>query len=291
VIFCFAVGRPSRRQSYFAALLPLIAICSCAFFAAAQAPAPQQSPPPQQQPQSQPQKPAAPPTIPPPIAQLPSAHPIFIVVLDPGHGGTDTGARGSSGAVEKDLTLEIARAVRTQLLQQGFHAIMTRDSDDNPSFDDRAALANAQRNAVLVSFHVSSTGQPGTARAYSYLFSTNEQAPAESAADSAPGDAPPHPASRLTPWETAQQAYAVASHRLADMIQSELAQKLSGSPAASTAFAVRDLRSVAAPAVAVELSSVSVQDPHTLDPIITTLASCVTRAVIAFHSTYAAGAR
>jgi len=167
---------------------------------------------------------------------------------------------------------------------------MTRDSDDNPSFDDRASLANAQRNAILVSFHVSSTGQPGTARAYSYLFSTNEEAPAESA-DSAAGDTPPHPASHLTPWETAQQAYAVASHRLADMIQAELAQKLSGSPAASTAFAVRDLRSVAAPAVAVELSSVSVQDPHTLDPVIATLASCVARAVIAFHSTYAAGAR
>ncbi|HXW18305.1 MAG TPA: N-acetylmuramoyl-L-alanine amidase, partial [Candidatus Acidoferrales bacterium] len=144
---------------------------------------------------------------------------MFVVVLDPAHGGTDTGARGSTGAVEKDLTLEIARATRTQLLQLGLHAILTRDGDEDPSFDDRAALANAQRSAILVSFHVSSTGQIGTARAYSYLFSTNPES-AE-----APAETRPHPASLLTPWVAAQESYVDASHRLADLIQAELARQ------------------------------------------------------------------
>jgi N-acetylmuramoyl-L-alanine amidase len=216
----------------------------------------------------------------------PAPRPAFVVVLDPAHGGTDSGARGSTGAVEKDLTLAIARAARNQLQQQGFRVILTRDGDDNPSFDDRAAVANAQRSAILISIHVSSTGQVGTARAYSYLFSTNVAPPSET-----PADAPAQPASRLIAWAAAQQSYVVASHRLADLIQSELAQKFSGSPMASAAFPVRDLRSVAAPAVAVELSSVTVENPHTLDPMIATLAASVGRAVSDFRTVAEAGAR
>ena len=88
------------------------------------------------------------------------------MVLDPGHGGTDDGARGSTGAVEKELTLDLARATRIQLQQQGVRVILTRDTDVNPSFDDRAAIANAPRLAILISFHVSSTGQVGTCLLY-----------------------------------------------------------------------------------------------------------------------------
>jgi N-acetylmuramoyl-L-alanine amidase len=216
----------------------------------------------------------------------PVPRPAFVVVLDPAHGGTDSGARGSTGAVEKDLTLAIARAARSQLQQQGLRVILTRDGDDNPSFDDRAAVANAQRSAILISFHVSSTGQVGTARAYSYLFSTNILPAAES-----PADATPQPTSRLIAWATAQQSYVTTSHRLADLIQSELAQNFSGSPMASTAFPLRDLRSVAAPAVDVELSSVTVENPHALDPMVATLAASVARAVADFRTVNESGAR
>ncbi len=240
-----------------------------------------QSPPPLQQ--SAPPPPA---NNPAPPVQTPPPRPIFTVVLDPGHGGTDDGARGSTGAVEKDLTLALARATRIQLLPQGVRVLMTRDADVNPSFDDRAAIANAPRVAILISFHVSSTGPVGTARAYSYLFSTNVPPAAAATPETAA-----HPATRLIPWETAQQNYLDASHRFADLIQTNLAQKFPGSPAASVAFPVRDLRSVAAPAVAVELSSVTVEDPHTLDPMITSLAESVARAVAAFRPTYDAGTR
>ncbi len=280
MLFFPAVGPFARRKLFIAGPFALALTCCCIFLAAALAHSQSagQTSPPQQQQQS-----AAPST---PAAQIPSPRAIFVVVLDPAHGGTDTGARGSTGAVEKDLTLEIARATRTQLLQLGLHAILTRDGDEDPSFDDRAAVANAQPSAILVSFHVSSTGQIGTARAYSYLFSTN----VGSADADAPADTPPHPASRLTPWVSAQASYVDASHRLADLIQAELALKFPGSPSASVAFPARDLRSVAAPAVAVELSSVTVQDPQALAPMIATLASSVARSIVAFHSTYAEGA-
>jgi N-acetylmuramoyl-L-alanine amidase len=89
-----------------------------------------------------------------------------IVILDPAHGGTDLGARGASGIRESDLNLYFAAQVKIALEQNGFTVIQTRQGNENPSFDDRSAMANAQRGAVFVSLHVGSTGLPGTARVY-----------------------------------------------------------------------------------------------------------------------------
>ena len=105
------------------------------------APEPAQAPPPAQTPLS-----ATPPTAPPPLAPTGP-----VIVLDPAHGGTDAGARGES-AVEKDVVLQLARSVRAALERQGYRVVMTRDDDSNPSYDDRAAMANTYRDAVFVSF-------------------------------------------------------------------------------------------------------------------------------------------
>ena len=199
-----------------------------------------------------------------------------VVVLDPGHGGTDTGARGAGGAVEKDVVLTFARIARAELERQGFRVVMTRTDDSNPSYDDRAAIANALRDAVFVSLHLSSTGTLGLARVYSYRFSTA---------------APVSPSSSgLILWDEAQQPYAEASHRLADILQMELAQRFSGSPAVSTAVPVRELRSIAAPAVAIEMSSVSVADPRSLSAFAPPLVTAIARGLIVYRSVGSAGA-
>jgi hypothetical protein len=85
--------------------------------------------------------------------------------------------------------------------------------------------------------------------------------------------------SSLVLWDQAQQPFVEASHRLADMLQVQLAQRFGGSPAVSTRIAVRELRSVAAPAVAVEVSSVSVGDPNTLLVMGAPLAASIVRGV------------
>src|SRR5215470_6408858 len=89
-----------------------------------------------------------------------------VVVLDPAHGGTDLGARGGGGMRESEIVLDFAGEVRRALEQQGFQVVQTRKGNDNPSFDDRSAMANAQRGAVFVTLHISSTGLPGTVRVY-----------------------------------------------------------------------------------------------------------------------------
>ena len=80
------------------------------------------------------------------------------------------------------------------------------------------------------------------------------------------------------------------SRKLADFIQVQLGQKLRGSPEVPQAAAVRQLRSVTAPAVAVELASVAVADRKPLDQAAPALAEAVARAVAAFKVTYEAGA-
>jgi N-acetylmuramoyl-L-alanine amidase len=217
--------------------------------------------------------------------------PAFVVILDPGHGGADDGARGQAGILEKDIALTLARLTRIQLLQQGLHVMMTRDSDDDPSFDDRATLANSQRSALLVSFHVSSTGKIGTVRTYYDTIPAPDEALLAAASKSPGADASrPRAAAHLIPWDRAQDGFADSSHRLADLVQAELIKNFPGSPPMAAEAPLRDLRSVAAPAVAVELSSVAVPDRDALEAMYTPLAASVARGIIAFHAATDAGA-
>lgn len=210
-------------------------------------------------------------------------------MLDPAHGGTDAGARGENGIVEKDIVLQIARTVHAELARKGYRVFMTRNDDSNPSYDERAALANSYRDAIFISIHVSSTGTPGTARAYYHQFGA--PIPPAPAAPDADAKAAPPPGSGLLAWEEAQRPYIEPSHRLADIIQKELAQNFSGSPATSTGVAVRALRSVAAPAVAVEISSVSALNADALDAEASPLATAISRGIAAFRQATSAGAK
>lgn len=212
----------------------------------------------------------------PQVAPTTSPRAGVVIVLDPAHGGMDSGARGPSGVVEKDLVLLFARTARLALEREGFRVIMTRNDDSNPSYDDRAALANSYRDVIFISFHISSTGALHTARAYSYQFPSVVSGAA--GLDASAGSAPSHGAktTSLPTWEEAQRPFTDASHHLADLLQTDLAQRFRGSPSASSAAAVRGLRSVGAPAVAIEVSSVSVSDPNEL----VAMASPVTTAIV-----------
>jgi N-acetylmuramoyl-L-alanine amidase len=230
--------------------------------------------------QSAPSQQAAPVAAPaPPQIAVPpeAAHFGPMVIIDPGHGGTDAGARGANGLTEKEQVLILARMIRSDLERNGFHVVLTRNDDSNPSYEDRAAIANAYRDAIFITLHVSSTGKFGTVRAYSYAFP---------AVAPLPEDAAVIPAARpagLIPWEEAQRGHADASKRLADILQAQFAQKFSGSPADSAAYAVRDLRSVAQPAVAIEISSVAVPDPNSILALGGPLAVAVVRSVQLFR--------
>ncbi|HEV2169993.1 MAG TPA: N-acetylmuramoyl-L-alanine amidase, partial [Candidatus Binatus sp.] len=66
----------------------------------------------------------------------------FLVMIDPGHGGYDPGTQSSSGAMEKDLALQIAMRLKSALEARGIHAELTRSTDTFISLPDRTKIAN-----------------------------------------------------------------------------------------------------------------------------------------------------
>ena len=79
------------------------------------------------------------------------------IVIDPGHGGKDPGARGLRHTEEKDITLKVALMLRDMLMKQpGVRVLMTRDQDVFVELEDRAKFANSHEADLFVSIHVNS---------------------------------------------------------------------------------------------------------------------------------------
>lgn len=79
------------------------------------------------------------------------------IVIDPGHGGKDPGARGIRKTEEKDITLKVGLQLRELLnLQPGMRVLMTRDRDVFIELEDRARFANSNEADLFVSIHVNS---------------------------------------------------------------------------------------------------------------------------------------
>lgn len=119
--------------------------------------------------------PAAGATSPEAVAPAPTgakkARPLTIV-LDPGHGGHDTGALGPNGLMEKDVVLDLgvrlARLLRERL---GVRVLLTRAEDVFVSLAERTALANRAKADFLVSLHVNGAGKRGAVGFETFFFS------------------------------------------------------------------------------------------------------------------------
>ncbi|MCY3970051.1 MAG: N-acetylmuramoyl-L-alanine amidase, partial [Acidobacteria bacterium] len=80
----------------------------------------------------------------------------FRIVLDPGHGGADTGVSSPDGVTEKDLVLEIARELGSHLADSlDARVVLTRTDDADVALENRTAMANQRRADLFLSLHVS----------------------------------------------------------------------------------------------------------------------------------------
>lgn len=109
---------------------------------------------------------AAAPPAPTPAPSEPAAPPLLnvsrsvlqTIAIDPGHGGADAGVHPSGGAEEKQITLQVARRLRTLIeMKLGVRVIMTRDDDTLVSLDDRAAAANNSKADLFLSLHLNAS--------------------------------------------------------------------------------------------------------------------------------------
>src|SRR5262245_32831357 len=83
------------------------------------------------------------------------------VVIDPGHGGSNTGAPGRNGALEKQVTLAIARSLAKRLAAESVDVVLTRDRDVYLTLRERSRRANAAHADVFVSLHANATPDHG----------------------------------------------------------------------------------------------------------------------------------
>src|SRR5487761_177870 len=80
------------------------------------------------------------------------------IVIDPGHGGHDTGTIGPGGLEEKNVVLDVALRLRKLILQRmGCQAVMTRSSDTFIPLEERTAIANAVGADLFISIHANSS--------------------------------------------------------------------------------------------------------------------------------------
>jgi len=98
------------------------------------------------------------------------------VVIDAGHGGFDRGGIPGQRVSEKDMTLDVARRLKSVLAASGYRVVMTRDSDVFVPLGTRSAIANSNRNAIFVSVHFNSATRGGASGIETYFYSRDSLA-------------------------------------------------------------------------------------------------------------------
>jgi N-acetylmuramoyl-L-alanine amidase len=112
------------------------------------------------------------------------------VVLDAGHGGYDRGGIPGQRVSEKDMTLDVARRLKSVLQASGYRVVMTRDSDVFVPLGTRTAIANSYRNAIFVSVHFNSATRRGASGIETYFYSRDSLALASAIHHYVAGGAP-----------------------------------------------------------------------------------------------------
>jgi N-acetylmuramoyl-L-alanine amidase len=153
------------------------------------------------------------------------------VVIDPGHGGDEVGALGPGGALEKDVTLAIARKLRSALANRlGIQAFLTREGDQALSLDERAAIANNYKADLFLSIHANASRSQGARGSEVYFLSyhpTDDEsrriALAEGSLGATGNTTAPGSDLALVLWDMAQADHLDESSALASRLQEALA--------------------------------------------------------------------
>lgn len=215
------------------------------------------------------------PAVPGDADTIPETHTIFggrIVVIDPGHGGMETGATGPTGLREKDVTLDLARRLERRLESSaGVDVVLTREGDGYVGLDERTAIANHNRAELFLSIHLNSSPRKSAYGAETYYLATEAtddeartlaalENRSHRAASTSGSSESSREALELVLWDLAQNRYLAESSTLAESVQKEL-NSLTGTRDRGVRQApFRVLMGATMPAILVEVGFISNQD-------------------------------
>ena len=221
-------------------------------------------------------KPNAPSVANAPVGDLPvftgaAARPtIKTIVIDPGHGGDDVGVKGSGGALEKDVTLAVARRVKAAIEGRlGMRVLLTHEEGARIDADGRAAIANNNKADLFISLHAN--GSPRAALRGAVIYTLSLDRVGEDARRQSQSDRTVLPVfgggSRevaLVEWELAQAAHLDGSNAFASIVDQKL-RTTAGLPSVALQRApMRNLAGTNMPAVLIEMGYLSNVDEEKL---------------------------
>ena len=209
--------------------------------------------------------PAAPAPAPPPApavaALLFAPRPALqTIVIDPGHGGDDLGARGAGGTEEKRITLEVARRLRALIeTRLGVRVILTREDDRRVSLDDRAAVANNNKADLFLSLHLNAAPVSDVAGAEVFHLRLDDEGEearraAETEAVSLPVLGGAERTLDVIRWDLAQARHVETSAALAAMLGEELRGHIPMAARPRQEAPLRVLTGVNMPAALIEMA-------------------------------------
>jgi N-acetylmuramoyl-L-alanine amidase len=195
---------------------------------------------------------------------------IQTIVIDPGHGGLETGAKGKFGNLEKDITLAIGLKLKALIERNlGLAVFLTRDRDVDVSNETRAAIANNHKAGLFISIHANGAVQRKAAGSETFFLSVNATdeetrrlAYLENNSSELQTRIDPSSEDDLMMilWDMAQTAYIKQSSRLAEFVQAELDAMLGTRNRGIKQAPFKVLTGVACPAVLVEAAFISNPD-------------------------------
>lgn len=184
-------------------------------------------------------------------------------MLDPAHGGSETGTTLAPQVYEKNLVLGLSVRLRSALTARGMRVVTTREGDTDPAPDMRAGVANGAEAGACLLLHATASGS-GV-----HLYTSSlQQAP---------------PAAGLQPWARAGAPFATASLQLASEIGRALGS--AGIPFTNGQVDLQPMDAMRCPAVAVEVAplhssegkrgSAAVDDPEYDGRVVDALAAAL----------------
>jgi len=192
---------------------------------------------------------------------------IQTMVIDPGHGGMETGAKGKFGNLEKDITLAISLKLKALVERNmGFEVVLTRDKDVDVSVENRSAIANNRKAGLFISIHANGAVQKKAAGSETFFLSLNATdeetrrlAYLENNSSALQSRIDPSSDDDLMMilWDMAQTAYIKQSSQLAEMVQGELDALLGTRNRGIKQAPFKILAGVACPAILVEAAFIS----------------------------------
>jgi N-acetylmuramoyl-L-alanine amidase len=202
--------------------------------------------------------PPQPPAPPPELPGAASSTPVRTIAIDAGHGGDDAGVVGANGTKEKDLTLAVARRLKTAMESRlGVRVLLTRDEDRNVPLDERTATANHNKADLFVSLHANGSLRPRTAGA-TIFYASFEKGAEEAARASLGTERVPTFGGgtrdiELVLWDLAQTRHVERSAAFAQLLERQIRGRLPLAARPVDRAPLLVLESANMPAVVVEM--------------------------------------